>query len=73
MRDLFGEKRLTRQRMDFLLLLPHGRRIVIDVDDDSTTATVRVNLSRTAMQRWSLPIASSASTATRSIDLEEPS
>lgn len=31
-RDLYGEKRLPRQRMDFLLFLPHGRRIVIEVD-----------------------------------------
>ncbi|HVY31271.1 MAG TPA: hypothetical protein VHB79_32165 [Polyangiaceae bacterium] len=31
-RDLYGEKRLARQRMDFLLFLPHGRRVVIEVD-----------------------------------------
>jgi len=32
MKELYGEKRLPRQRMDFLLLLGHGRRIVIEVD-----------------------------------------
>jgi very-short-patch-repair endonuclease len=31
-RELYGEKRLARQRMDFLLFLPHGRRVVIEVD-----------------------------------------
>lgn len=32
LKELYGEKRLPRQRMDFLLLLDHGRRIVIEVD-----------------------------------------
>jgi hypothetical protein len=30
--ELKGEPRLIRQRMDFLLLLPKGRRIVIEID-----------------------------------------
>lgn len=32
LRELYGERRLARQRMDFLLLLDHGRRVVIEVD-----------------------------------------
>jgi len=31
-KELYGKKRLARQRMDFLLLLGHGCRIVIEVD-----------------------------------------
>jgi len=31
-KDLKGEKRLVRQRMDFLLLLPHGKNVVIEID-----------------------------------------
>lgn len=31
-RDLKGRQRLLRQRIDFLLLLPQGRRVVIEVD-----------------------------------------
>jgi very-short-patch-repair endonuclease len=30
--ELYGQKRLPRQRMDFLILLGHGRRIVIEID-----------------------------------------
>jgi hypothetical protein len=32
LKELYGEKRLARQRMDFLLLLEHSRRVVIEVD-----------------------------------------
>ena len=31
-RELSGEKRLMRQRMDFLMLLPNNQRIVIEID-----------------------------------------
>ena len=31
-KELYGEKRLVRQRMDFLLLLPYKARIVIEID-----------------------------------------
>lgn len=31
-KELYGEKRLARQRMDFLLLLDHGHRVVLEVD-----------------------------------------
>lgn len=31
-RELYGQKRLARQRMDFLMLLEHGQRIVVEVD-----------------------------------------
>lgn len=32
LKELRGEKRLLRQRMDFLLLLPRGVRVVIEID-----------------------------------------
>lgn len=31
-RELNGEKRLSRQRMDFLMLLPNGKKVVIEID-----------------------------------------
>jgi len=31
-KNLKGEKRLVRQRMDFLLLLPYGKNVVIEID-----------------------------------------
>ncbi len=38
---LGGSTRLVRQRMDFLLLLSHQDRIVVEVDGSSTTPKVR--------------------------------
>lgn len=37
--ELYGKKRLPRQRMDFLLLLAHGNRVVIEVDGERHYST----------------------------------
>ena len=32
LKQLKGKKRLVRQRMDFLLLLPSGNRVIVEID-----------------------------------------
>jgi hypothetical protein len=57
---------LGRQRMDFLLLLDHRRRVVLEVDGIQHYADTEGALARHAMPRWSPPTASSGSPDTRS-------